>query len=101
MPLPDQILILSQQITPGSPDSQRQDLIRLINELINHDFHALVQLLYRIDVNEKKLKSLLQIKEGMESAPVIADLIIERQMEKARSRAQYSRPDSPSEEERW
>ena len=42
----------SLEVSPG--ETIREQLITLINELINKDFAALVQLLYRIDVSEKK-----------------------------------------------
>ena len=37
-----------------------EDLANAINELIKNDFSKLVQLLYRIDVSEAKLKYILQ-----------------------------------------
>ena len=37
------------------------DLITYINDCIQHDFNKLVQLLYRIDVSEEKLKYILQL----------------------------------------
>lgn len=37
-----------------------EDLAIAINELIKNDFSKLVQLLYRIDVSEAKLKYILQ-----------------------------------------
>ena len=38
------------------------DLIAYINDCIQHDFNKLVQLLYRIDVSEEKLKYILQLR---------------------------------------
>ena len=59
-------------------------------------------ILYRIDVNERKLKYLLQENVGEDAAFIIADLIIERQIEKIKSRQQFSRrDDNISEEEKW
>lgn len=56
-----------------------------INELITSNFEQLVALLYRIDVNEKKLKNLLAQSSTL-SSDVIARLLIERQLEKLISR---------------
>ena len=73
-----------------------------INKLILQDFQKLVSTLYRIDVNERKLKYLLQEKVGEDAAGIIADLIIERQLQKIETRKQFSkRDDGISEEEKW
>ena len=57
-----------------------------INHLITHDFHKLVALLYRIDVNEKRLKQLLQERSGANTGEMIAQLIVERQLQKIKTR---------------
>lgn len=79
---------------------KRTHMVFLINELIVHDFNALVQLLYRIDVDEKKLKKTLAENNSDDAASVIADLIIARQIQKAESR-NVSRQDNNSDEEPW
>ena len=68
-----------------------RSLAEKINYLIQHDFELLVRLLYRIDVNEKKLKTLLKENTGEDAGKLIATLIIERQLQKIRSREQSSR----------
>lgn len=72
-----------------------------INQLIQFNFEKLISLLYRIDVSEAKLKNLLQ--QGNENAgKIIADAIIERQLQKIKSRQQYSQRDNNiNEEEKW
>lgn len=60
--LPEKILAISNLIDQKNDEDLRQKLIVLINELINKDFHALMQLLYRIDVYEKKIKLLFRNK---------------------------------------
>lgn len=60
-----------------------------INELIQHDFAGLVNLLYRVDVNEQKVKQLLRDSEGKEAARIISNLIIERQIEKVKHRYSF------------
>ena len=54
------------------------DLIAFINDCIQHDFNKLVQLLYRIDVSEEKLKYILQLNPNEDAAKLIAAVIIER-----------------------
>ncbi len=73
-----------------------------INRLILSDFSKLVQLLYRVDVSEKKLKQILQEHPNEDAAVIIAQLIIERQQQKAESRKKYNTPpnDIP-EDEKW
>lgn len=100
--LPEKILAISNLIDQKNDEDLRQKLIVLINELINKDFHALMQLLYRIDVYEKKIKLYLETKSNEDSAAILADLIIERQLEKMESRKKFSEnQDQKSDEEKW
>lgn len=74
------------------------DLIIYINECIQHDFNKLVQLLYRIDVSEEKLKYILQLNPNEDAAKLIAAVIIERLAATKAARAIFSTPnkiDSP------
>jgi hypothetical protein len=73
-----------------------------VHQLITQQFNQLVFLLYRIDVSEKKLRDLLQQYPQADAGWVIADLIIERQLQKIASRLQFKQniADIP-EEERW
>ena len=73
-----------------------------INVLIKNNFDKLITYLYRIDVNEQKLKSLLQQKPDEDAGNIIATLIIERQQQKIKSREQFSQRDNNfDEEEKW
>lgn len=78
-----------------------------INELIKNDFEKLVSLLYRIDVSEQKLKSLLHEFPQEDAGNIIASLIIERQEQKLKTRKHSDnyrnsqRDDDLNEEERW
>lgn len=77
-------------------------LIEVINELIENDFNRLIQMLYRLDISESKLKKLLQTHKNTDAAEIIADLIIERQLEKIKSRRAYKQRDSDIDEnEKW
>ncbi len=66
-------------------------LIDYLNEFINHDFSKVVQLLYRIDVSEAKLKKVLNERPNEDAAGLIADLIIERIAIAKKARASFSR----------
>jgi hypothetical protein len=75
-------------------------LAERVNTLIQQDFGALVQLLYRVDVDETRLRGLLQENVGEDAGMVIARLILERQWQKIETRRQY-RQDTSGEEEKW
>jgi hypothetical protein len=67
-----------------------RDLIAFINDCIQHDFNKLVQLLYRIDVSEEKLKYILQLNPNEDAAKLIAAVIIERLAATKAARASFS-----------
>jgi len=80
----------------------RKNLSASINDLINHGFERLVQLLYRLDIDETKLKKTLHDHPQHNAGEMIADLIIERQLQKIRSRQQFNQQDSDIDEnEKW
>lgn len=98
----EKIIDITSSIQPASFDKIRLKLISLINELINKDFDALVRLLYRIDVSEKKIRVVLDQNMETDSASILADLIIERQLQKIESRKHFSnRSSTESDEEKW
>jgi hypothetical protein len=49
-----------------------------INEMIKNDFSRLVQILYRIDVSEAKLKYLLNSNPNEDAGKLITQVILER-----------------------
>ena len=97
---------INQSLEISLPDTLsleelRQKLVLHINHLINHDFEKLIFYLYRIDVNESKMKQLLAQKEGENAARLIADLIIERQLQKRKSRQETKNKNDIPEDEKW
>lgn len=60
--------------------------------LLQHDFPALVQLLYRVDVSENKLKYLLKTSRGEDAGGIMAALILERVEQIVLSRKKYRMP---------
>ena len=85
----------------ASLDDLKNVLAEKFNDLINTDFNHLVQLLYRIDINEEKLKQVLKQNEGKDTAALLADLTIERQLQKIRSREDYRKDEDISDDEKW
>ena len=84
-----------------SGEELREKLVAHINYLINKNFERLVYYLYRIDVNESKMRHLLEQKEGENAAALIADLIIERQLQKIESRKKTEPDKNTPDEEKW
>lgn len=77
-------------------------LVAFVNELITQDFNQLVLLLYRLDINEKKLKQTLADHPDQNAGELIAQLIVDRQEEKKRSREAFKQKDwESSEKEKW
>jgi hypothetical protein len=69
----------------------REQLAHVIARLMQENFERLCQAMYRLDVSEKKFH------ETMTELPVeqvpyaLADLVIEREMQKVRTRLMYKR----------
>ena len=75
-----------------------QDAIR---DLLFHDFNRLVQLLYQVDIEERKLKTLLQSRPEADAAVLISDLLVERLEEKRKIRESMPPKKDIPEEDQW
>lgn len=100
------ILALNESLQIDLPstisfDVLKERLNQHINYLIQSDFQKLVAALYRVDVNEKKLKRLLKEHPDNDAGKIIAELIIERQLQKIKSRQEHRRDSTISDEESW
>ncbi|MDZ4666750.1 MAG: hypothetical protein SGJ00_02595 [bacterium] len=75
------------------PQLNKDKLIAALQEaivyLLIHDLEKLWNILYRIDVNEQKVKALFSKNTPSDIAPEMAKLIYERLQEKAITRIQY------------
>lgn len=72
-------------------ESQLRDvLVRTFEYLVEDDFQKLLQILYKADVDQYKLKTLLENTEGKSSAEIIADAYIDRQKAKVETWKKYS-----------
>jgi hypothetical protein len=97
----EQLLNLNEQLSALQKTEMKEELIVYINHLLLHDFNKLVQILYRVDVDEKKLKELLQQYQETDAAVIIADLLIQRQEEKIKTKEAYKSNENISDEEKW
>jgi hypothetical protein len=79
----------------------REKLSMLINELIVSDFQRLIFLLYKVDINESKLKRTLRDHPGENAGMLIADMVIEREEQKLKSRKESKQENPDDSEERW
>jgi len=68
----------------------REKMIYAFSWLLDNDISKMMNILYRTDVDEERLKSLLISKSELPSAEVIADEYIRRQMQKIETRKKYS-----------
>ena len=72
-----------------------------IKGLIQNNFNRLVNLLYRIDVNESRLQRLLRENPGEDAGKIIAGLIVERQLQKIKTRRDFKSNDPAPDAEKW
>lgn len=72
-----------------SKDEFKKYLTERLAYLIDHNFELLVNTLYRIDVNEEKLSKLFSGDNREHIPSKLADLIIERQIQKINLRNKY------------
>ncbi|MEN9600311.1 MAG: hypothetical protein RL596_2635 [Bacteroidota bacterium] len=79
----------------------KAELIHTIDYLIANDFEKLVYALYRIDVNEAKIRDFLFNRADEHSAALIADAIIARQVEKKIAKEKYKQAPPANPEEQW
>lgn len=74
-----------------SDEQLREILIKAFEYLVEDDFSKLVQILYRADVDQNKLKQLLENAENVSSGEVIADAYLARQKAKLDIWNKYSK----------
>lgn len=78
------------ELSNESSNDQFAQLSTYLNELINRDFNAVVQILYRMDVSEAKVRQKLVNPLPEETAgSILAHLLIQREMEKMKWRERY------------
>jgi len=97
----EQLLNLEGQLTAIHTVQLKERLALYLNHLLLNDFNKLIQILYRVDVNERKLKELLQNNQQTDAALIIAELLLERQEEKRRTREALKSNEDISDEDKW
>ena len=61
-------------------------LANYLNDLILNDFEKLIFILYKVDVDEKRLKNILTTNLQTDAGELLARLVVERQIQKISSR---------------
>ncbi len=89
-----------------SIDELKNILAGYINPLISNNFNKLISILYRMDINEAKLMQLLHDNQAEDAGMIIAELIIERQIQKIKSKKENKgnniiTGDNMNENEKW
>ncbi|MFH0999236.1 MAG: hypothetical protein V1783_00200 [Bacteroidota bacterium] len=56
---------------------------------LEYNFHTLVNIFYRLDIHEQRFNALIKNKIGDELTSELADLVLEREMQKAQTRLAY------------
>ena len=75
-------------IETDSSEELLRSWTRYFNDLIQYDFSKLLSLLYRIDIPEKKLRTLLQDNPNEDAGKIIASMVKERLLQKIKCRAE-------------
>jgi hypothetical protein len=78
-----------------------EQLSAFVAGLIDHDFSRLVQLLYRLDVSEDKLKKVLLDNPEGDAAGMIAKLLMERMEQSRRTKEMFPPQADIPEDEKW
>jgi hypothetical protein len=66
-----------------------EKLSLVIRYLIDHDMHRLLNAMYRLDVSEAKFHDAMAGLDKDEAAAKVADLVLEREMQKVQTRLHY------------
>lgn len=96
---------LSDKLEIDLPEKRSMEELKLLltgylNHLMSNNPDKLVSILSRVDVSEKMLKANLQNQEENASS-IMAQMIIERQLEKIKTRERYRSNDDIAEDEKW
>lgn len=73
-----------------SEEQLREAMIKAFEYLVEDDFPKLIQILYKADVDQYKLKELLANNETLSSGAVIANAYLDRQKAKIETWKKYS-----------
>ncbi len=67
----------------------KEKLVKMINTLLQNDYHRLVNAMYRLDVDEKKFREVFSGLHSPNVASRLADLVIARELAKINTRKKF------------
>lgn len=76
----------------------------VVKYLLEKDFERLLWMLYKVDVSEAKVSAIMDGREAGDVAKLIAQMIIEREIQKAQTRIAYKKERSAKDDldpDRW
>ena len=92
--LRNQFGMAAVDLLPGDEQQRFEALKKLLAkrlaEMIDHEFDNFVNALYRIDIDEAKVKKVLAKQPFSHALEEVAEMIIKRQIQKVITRKQYS-----------
>lgn len=94
------LYIMSTELQPWESLSAKE-LAAWVNDMILRDFTGLLNLLYRLDVSEEKIRNLLEEMQHEDAGKIIAAVMIERQLQKIKTKQQFKQDENIPEEDRW
>ncbi|HTM90936.1 MAG TPA: hypothetical protein VL095_00850 [Flavisolibacter sp.] len=97
----EQLLDLNRQLVAIQKAEMKEHLLLYINHLLVHDFNKLIQILYRVDVSEQKLKEILAANPQTDAAILITELLVQRQEEKIKAKEAFKPNNDIPEEDKW
>ena len=92
--LNDIVIRLEQEISTNEMVLFKKDLSEKINDLLINSFASLVQILYRIDIDESQLKAELLQRKEEQASDVIADIMIQRIQNTIATKKQFKQNNS-------
>lgn len=79
----------SNNLASSSLEEVLKYLEQVISYLLDNDFERLLQIMYRIDIDENRFKQVIHDDKPGEIARKLARLVLDRELSKVRSRARY------------
>lgn len=74
---------------PTNQNEVKEKLTRIISYLLDKDFNRLLNIFYRIDLDEKKVAATLSLESPDKLPEKLAELVMERELKKAETRIRY------------
>tara|TARA_B100000683_G_scaffold258021_1_gene280205 strand:+ start:380 stop:712 length:333 start_codon:yes stop_codon:yes gene_type:complete len=92
---------LNVEINSIDEEKLKEWLSERISFLLEYDFQCLLQVLYRVDINEEELRQSIASMSNLDSVAIICDMIIKREKSKIVSRKRYKSNHRADDVESW